>query len=326
MLEGIYLVGHGRSFRTRHIGEAVCWGRERLAAFAEVVTVAGGRVTLGVERGGGISRSRVGGQDVNAASCLASALPILLITPDTQRLLVEGARQRRQLMDWTLFHVEHRYPVAQQRYQQALRQRNAALQRGERMEALVAWEYELGEVGEQLHAFRGEYLRRLEPLVDETVAELAAPLVALDYRPGWDTRRALRESFAAALPQDLARGYTSVGPHRADLRLLRHGIPAHRVLSGGEMKRLVAAVLMAQVRYVGRHGGFLPVVLVDDLAAELDEAGRKRFLRSLRDTGSQVFVTALSGNLVELAEWREPSVFHVEQGECKTGRIGISTV
>jgi DNA replication and repair protein RecF len=326
LLEGIYLLGRGRSFRTRHIGEAVCWGRERLAAFAETVTDVGARLTLGVERGGGVNRSRVAGEEVHAASRLAAALPLLLISPESQRLVVEAARYRRQLMDWTLFHVEHRYADAQQRYQRALRQRNAALQRGEGMDTLAAWQHELGEVGEQLHAYRRDYLALLLPLVGDTMAELGSPIVSFDYRPGWDTSCPLREVLAAVLPHDMLRGYTTVGPHRADLRLTYHGSVAQRVLSGGEMKRLVAAVLLAQVRCVSHYAGVVPVVLVDDLGAELDETGRRCFLRTLQDTGSQVFVTALSTAVLDLAKWPERSVFHVEQGTVKTGKIGISTV
>ena len=92
------------------------------------------------------------------------------------------------------------------------------------------------------------------------------------------------------------------------------------------MKRLVAAVLLAQVRLLAEHAGIVPILLVDDLAAELDEPGRKRFLQALQGTRAQVFVTALSASVLELADWPGRRVFHVEQGVVKTGKIGISTV
>ena len=126
-LEAIYFLGVGRSFRSRFLKDVVTRGRHVLRVFGEIATDDGTIETLGVERGPKESRNRISGEEVRSASRLAKILPTLLITPESQRLLTDGARLRRRMLDWALFHVEPSYNGFLQRYRQALRQRNSQL-------------------------------------------------------------------------------------------------------------------------------------------------------------------------------------------------------
>ncbi len=315
ILEAIHLLGSGRSFRTHRQAELISRGQTWLRSRGDICGEDGAVETVGVEKGPQGLRIRLAGEEIGSASELARRLPLVVITPDSQRLLTDGAELRRQLMDWVLFHVEPTYLGVLQRYRRALRQRNAALRDGLGPNGLAPWDQEVGEAGEGLHRQRQRLLEGILPVYAETLEGLVSMAVEIRYRPGWDTATGLVEALRGTVITDRARGFTGIGPHRADLRFSTAGAPAHQVLSRGEGKLFVAGLVLAQCRFLADTQGRRPVVLVDDLASELDEGSRGRFFRQLRDLKAQTFVTTVSRDLLETADWEGSRVFHVERGE-----------
>ena len=317
-LEAIYLLGMGRSFRSRTVKDIVTRGESELMVFGEIVSDTGGIETLGVERGRYKNTiNRVSGEDVRTASTLAKLLPTLLITPESQRLLTDGARLRRRMLDWALFHVQPIYNGLLQRYRQALRQRNAQLRGAVADSSLAAWTKELEDCAIQLHRIRDKYAEEVRKPLDLLIGQLLGREVEVRYQPGWNTEESLAEKLERSLESDIARGYTSYGPHRADIRFTVDGSPAQHVLSRGEAKLFVAAVLLAQTAYVVRHAESVPVVLVDDLPSELDVANRARLLEVLKASEAQIFLTTVSDDLLDTSSWNDQKVFHVEQGTVR---------
>ena len=314
VLEAIHLLGSGRSFRTHRLTELISRGESWLRVRGDFRGEDGAAESIGVEKGAEGLRIRAAGDAVRNASELARRLPMVAITPDSQRLLTDGAALRRQLMDWALFHVEPTYLDVLQRYRRALRQRNAALRAGAGPAVLGPWDEEMGEVGEALHGQRQRFLEGVLPLYADTLAGLIAMPVDIRYQPGWDTARGLAEALRAATSGDRARGFTGIGPHRADLRFATDGSLAQQVLSRGEAKLFVVGLVLAQAKFLDELQGRRPLVLVDDLASELDEDSRRRFFHQLRGLEAQIFVTTVSGDLVETADWEGLRVFHVERG------------
>ena len=316
-LEAIYLLGMGRSFRSRSIRDIVSRGESVLQVFGEVVTDAGKTETLGVERGHNRARNRISGEDVRSASVLATMLPTLLITPESQRLLSDGARLRRRMLDWALFHVEPTYNGLLQRYRQTLRQRNARLRQHGPDSTLTTWSKELEVYAGQLHKIRGRYAEEVKKPLDALTSRLLNREVDVRYHPGWNTEEPLAERLERSIETDRARGNTSFGPHRADIRFSVDGSAAHNVLSRGEAKLFVAAVLLAQTEYVSKRAGRVPVVLVDDLPSELDVQNRARLLDVLQASQAQIFLTTVSRDLLDSSNWDGQKMFHVEQGTVR---------
>ena len=315
LLEAIHLLGSGRSFRTHRLGELIRRDETGLLVRGEVQGEDGSTESVGVEKTSEGLRIRVSGQEVRAASELARRLPLVVITPDSQRLLTDGAALRRQLMDWALFHVEPTYLEVVQRYRRAIRQRNAALREGAGPGVLAPWDREVGESGEALHRQRDRFLESVLPVYAETLGELLSMSVAIRYQPGWDASQSLEATLGENAHRDRARGFTGVGPHRADLRFTTEGTPVHQVLSRGEGKLFVVGLVLAQGRFLQDLQGRRPMVLVDDLASELDVDSRGRFFRQLAALGAQIFVTTVSRELVETEAWEGLRVFHVERGK-----------
>ncbi len=317
VLEAIHLLGTGRSFRSRGVQDVVRRDSDGLLVRGQLVEGAGQLTRMGVERSrrGGV-RFRVDGQDVRAASTLARLLPLVLVRPDGQRLLTDGAEGRRRLLDWLMFHVEPGYHDAHLRYRRALRQRNAMLRepRASQQER-EAWCAEMAQTAGVLEGLRKRCLEITLPMLEEALMGLSPLPVTLGYEPGWDTSAALQDRLLETWDRDVARGYSGLGPHRADLVLRVHGRPAQHVVSRGEGKLLVVAVQVAFARVLAERVPRRPLVLVDELASELDAESRSRFTAALADLGMQTFVTAVSAELVQTAGWERVAVLHVDQGK-----------
>ena len=315
ILESIHVLGSGRSFRTHRLGELVQRGSAWLRVRGELTGEDGGRYPVGVEKGSDGLQIRVAGEAVRSASALARQLPLIVVTPESQRLLTDGADLRRQLMDWALFHVEPGYLPVLQRFRRALRQRNAALREGAGDDALSVWNRGLAEAGEALHALRARFVEEILPHYADSLRELLPMPVDIGYRPGWDTAAGLSEALSAGTPTDRMRGFTGIGPQRADLSFRVEGAPAHQVFSRGEGKLFVVALVLAQGRFLRDSAGRHALVLVDDLASELDEASRGRFFAQLEALGAQTFITTVSRDLVAGADSRVMRMFHVERAK-----------
>ena len=313
MLEAIHLLGVGRSFRSRHHLEMVRRGTEGFRVRGEICREAGVH-RLGLELGKAGLNIRCDGQTVMTASVLARALPLVLFTPDSQRLMTEGANQRRQLLDWCLFHVEPDFLPAYQRFRRTLRQRNAALRGQEQARVVKSWDEEFTKTGESVHNQRARYVDLFLPTLDTMVSRLLPFKVTLEYKPGWPADRSLGEALDESFSSDMARGFTQVGPQRADLAFVLDGIAARKLMSRGESKLFVASIILAQVAHFIETMDRKPVILVDEVASELDQESRQRVFAVLASLDAQTFVTTVSRELIENGAWPPDSVFHVERG------------
>ena len=316
LLEAIYLLGTARSFRTRRLDEV----RRRQAEALQVVgrvEKRGRTVVQGLRRQGAVTELRVDGEAVGRASALAEGLAVQVITPDAHALLVQGPRERRRFLDWGVFHVEHGYRRAWQEYYRALRQRNAALRQGAPDRLVKQWDGLLVGAAARLDEARRKYVDSLRPHLDTAALALLGESPEVEYRPGWGAGRDLAEVLSDQLPGDRERGFTHAGPHRADMELTSAGIPVRSVYSRGQQKLLVAALVLAQVRCLGERGQGRAVLLVDDLAAELDRVRRRALLELLAGSGAQVFITATEPELVSLPPAGPHRVFHVEHGRVR---------
>ena len=317
VLEGVYLLGTARSFRATRPRELVTQGQERLLARGEISTSNGYSVSIGVEQGAGASRIRRDGEDVRSASSLARSLPLILISPDSQKILFDGAELRRGIIDWALFHVEQDYGSIHSQFRRSLKQRNAQLRNGSGFGAAEAraWDRALIEQGELIHLHRARYLEHGLAVFSEFVEHLLGRRIDISYFPGWAPEKALSQALAESSVADQSRGFTTVGPHRADLRFEVDGVRAHRVLSRGEAKLFVIALMLSQAQFLQESKGERCIVLLDELASELDASNRARVQSSLVSLGCQTFLTTVSPDLLPDRDDGSANMFHVEQGE-----------
>ena len=317
VLEGIHLLGMARSFRTRRSRDLMQKGSDFYRAMGRVgiSSADDSCFTIGVERRGGSLQLRVAGEVVNRTSELARRLPLFVIRPESHELVSGGSEERRRLMDWALFHVEHDYVSAHFRYRRVLAQRNSALRQKRSLREVVSWNAELSQAGSNLDFMRREFYAANASILSTMSLELVGMPVDIAYVSGWPDGIELESALASSIENDRQRGFTTVGAHRADLQLRLAGTKAKDVLSRGESKLLVLGVLLAHATYMRTNAKASPILLVDDLASELDAHSRSRFFSALDTLGCQSFITAVDLELIPEPYRSRATVFHVEQGQ-----------
>lgn len=312
LLEAIFLLGRGRPFRTRNSERLIRHGQERLVVFGRLGEPS--RQTLGVQvsrRDGTVAK--VAGNFVETLTELSQAFPVQVIEPGVHKLIEEGSHRRRRWLDWAVFHVEPGFAELWIRYTRVVRQRNAALK--SQPEHASAWDPELARLGELLSESRRSLLERLQPYWHHSVSDLTGLPVELHYHRGWPQGLTLAEAVAAAGERDRLRGMTHAGPHRADVTVRLSGRTAREVLSRGQQKLVAVAMTLSQLRLLQELTAVTPTLLLDDPAAELDEAHLRRFIAQVQQLRCQLIHTSLDP---DAALFGKPErVFHVEQGRVQ---------
>ena len=319
LLEAIYVLGRGRSFRTRRLDHLIRTGAERMIIFGEA-EVSDRRVALGVEGSKEGVRAKLGGERVASLAELAAALPVQIIDPEIHRLIEEGPGRRRRLLDWGVFHVEPGFVGHWQKYQQVLRQRNAALRSGGSAPVVSAWDGDLVRYGELITEARARYVALLTPIAQAAASDLLNLELSLSYRTGWARELTLREALGRSWRQDQETLATQVGPQRAELVIRVGGLPAKDRISRGQQKLLAAVLLLSQMRLLPQESAARPTLLLDDPAAELDAQRLGGLIRAVQAQPLQVVVTTLHEELAEFADFGNPGRhYRIEQGALRPG-------
>lgn len=328
VLEALHLMAYGRSFRGRVRDGLIRSGADALEVFVEwregrldtSPTTPPRLRKAGLRHAGQSWEGRLDGARVEHLGELCAALAVITAEPGSHALIMGGGEARRRFMDWGLFHVEPGFLALWRRYARALKQRNALLKARSRDAQLDAWDQELAGAGEPLTQHRQRYLEQLQPRLQAVLASLlpAAGSSRLEFQPGWRCDElALADALLLARDRDLAAGFTSVGPHRADWRIDHDAIAGRTALSRGQAKLTALSALLSQAEHHASLRGEWPIVALDDLGSELDRGHQQRVLERLHTSGAQIFITGTEPPpmLFELAA--SIRVFHVERGQIK---------
>jgi DNA replication and repair protein RecF len=313
LLEAVYFLGRARSFRTSRSETLVRSGTQRLSITGRLARPPRPGI-LGLAYDDTGLEARYEGRAVSGIAELATIFPVQAIDPEIHQLIEEGPQYRRRYLDWGVFHVEPRFVSAWQRFQRALRQRNASLRSRGAREVVRAWDPELIQAGAEVAEARARYMDQLRPQVRSMGERLLGLSVDLSLAQGWAAERSLNEALDRSWPRDVERGMTHVGPHRADVLVHVEGEPARERVSRGQQKLVASAMLLGQLRCDAEQGSPTAAVLVDDPAAELDIDSLERLLKEILDLPLQLFVTALDASKHALDRLVPNARFHVEHG------------
>ena len=311
ILEGIYLLARGRSFRATRRQVLQRQGSAGFAIKARVTDPVRGYAHLTADAGADGICYRIQGEVVRNMSMLAGLLPVQLMDPRLTPLVSGSPRDRRRFLDWGLFHVEPSFHSHWRDYGRALEQRNGALRMGAADDVLSGWERLLAREGEAISALRSAHLADIGSTFSRRAFDLAESNEAvLRYQTGSPSGQGLEDALRRSRTRDRHLGITSVGPHRADIDIRIRGQPANQVLSRGEEKRFTYALLLAQVAVFHRQTGAFPILLLDDPAAELDPQSAQQLVTILESLPAQKFIAAHESGISQL---ESATVFHVEQ-------------
>ncbi len=312
LLESIFLLARGRSFRSARHGAMVKEGTKQLCVKAHVLGE-GKRGTLEISAGSGKKRLLDNGSRVLRIRDLFEKLHVRLIAENSQTLLENGPAVRRLFLDWNLFHVEPRYFDILSSFRRILSQRNAWLRKG--AIGPCVWDEEFVELAEQVTRMRQEFAEALsEELATLNNICSGLPVIRTHLEKGWPANAALADALKASLKGDIYRGYTKVGPSRADLSISANGFA--RTGSRGEMKLVVCILQYAAEQLCSQDMKESCIWLFDDLSAELDKGSVRSLMEVYRETRQQIFATGrrMDKAILDFFGSETTGVFHVERG------------
>jgi DNA replication and repair protein RecF len=338
LLEAISLIGPGRGLRQARLEELPRIGGAGGWAVSARVLSDGDARQFGV---GGARKDdaddgerrlcRIDGRAASGPSAFAEWLRLLWLTPAQDRLFMEGAGERRRFLDRMAMAQDPALARAASDYETALRQRQRLLDEKSRDDAwLSALELEIAETGVALAAARRATAGALaaaaiEDAVENGGAFPAADLAlegeietALAYQPAAEVEEAFCARLKAARRIDAEAGRATVGPHRSDL-LVTHrakGRPA-RLCSTGEQKALLIGLVLANARALSLKPSGAPLILLlDEIAAHLDEEKRGALFDILDELEFQCFMTGTDASLFK-AWGARAQVFEIAAGAAR---------
>ncbi|VUD64562.1 DNA replication and repair protein RecF [Thalassocella blandensis] len=349
LLEAIAFVSRAKSFRTNLFRRVIQHDNDSLLVFAEVsdpLNEEHSLSKLGVEKlRSGESHIRIDGETAQRASDLAHRLPLLVLNNISFDLLGSGAKERRQFFDWLVFHVKHEFAEAWKLYNRLIKQRNSLL-RHDRISYsdLEHWDIQLVKQASKIQELRKQCLAPfaevLKKYIDLCDLEIQGKDIEVRYTDGWKTdlldqpdthtesdfgeNTGTQDEFMSKLKSnfdtDKKLGYTALGPHRSELKILIGRTNAGEILSRGQQKLLVAAMYLSVAEVYKQSTNKSPVILIDDLPSELDRRHQEKVGNWLKALESQTFIAGI--DLEELNKIGElfdtKMVFHVKHGVVET--------
>lgn len=308
ILEALSFLAPGRGLRRARLSDARQLDAPEAWAMHADLRCAIGPVAVGTglaeaadEEEGERRTVRINGETVSSAAALGEYLDLAWLTPQMDRLFLDGASVRRRFMDRLVYGLDAGHARQVSAYEKAMRERNRLLKAGSGDAAwLGALEGRMAEHGVAVAAARREGLARIE--AGMALSEGPFPRAALAVEgllEGWlETMPALaaeeqyRMVLAERRPIDREAGAATEGPHRSDLavRHVAKDRPAESC-STGEQKALLVAITLANARLVKARRGAAPLLLLDEVATHLDGTRRAALYGELLSLGGQVWLT-----------------------------------
>ncbi len=321
LLEAIHLLSSGKSFRPGEVRDLITRGGSAMSIYCELRSDSGTPFKLGIRRElRGLREERIDGRPAKGIAELAKMLPVVAMVAGSELVVEGGPSERRRLVDWALFHVEHQFAQSWREGRRVLLQRNAALKQNAREAELREWDRLWVEASNRMEASRELYVENLQNALSMLSASglpAGLGLVNVRYRRGWPEAGAgdPLEWLKSARQRERRVGSSLYGAHRGDLFIELGGTAARHYLSRGQQKSLVYALRLAQVQLLDEQASIRPVLLLDDLSSELDGESLAWVLAAYGKLGLQTFITGTESSRYPLDRWAEHKVFHVEQGD-----------
>ncbi len=314
ILEALYLLSTGSSFRTNILQEIIQFNEDRLYVNGVSENVGEIPITLGVSIGRKDRIIRIGGKAVGSRAELVEYSPLQLVNPKSFMVIEGSPSFRRQLIDWGVFYIKSSFINKWKRYKRALNQRNHILKKGS-LNEIEIWDLELAKYGTMVSQDREEYLMELKPYFI-TIAKEFFPLFKFDFEfyAGWDTRHKYIEILGKNKNKDTHYGFTQNGPHKADFKILVGNQAAKKFASRGQIKIIVIALKIAQLELLKKKSTRQALFLIDDICAELDKVNLNILKEVLKEIDLQYFLSLLNKSDLGNIENFDSSSFKLHNG------------
>jgi DNA replication and repair protein RecF len=228
-------------------------------------------------------------------------VPVVLFEPDDSRIIGGSPERRRLYIDRLLCNISPGYKKSLAGFKRALKQRNNLLKNGSKADSMFAWNMVLARHGAEIVTLRTELITRINASLSDIYGELASKehvvTISYDCAPKIDN---YLQSYLHRLEKlyelDRSRGFTSLGPHRDDIKIHIDDKDAGLFASRGEGRTITLALKILEMKLIEEVRGMKPILLLDDVFSELDGTRRRMLTGYLKD--HQTIITTTDADIV----------------------------
>ncbi|PCH96583.1 MAG: DNA replication/repair protein RecF [Gammaproteobacteria bacterium] len=304
LLEALFFIGHGKSFRTSKIEVLACHNETSF-----VVSVKdSNNCQLGLSKDirSGLTTIKIDGESHSRLSVLAKHIAIQIVTPESFKLFFGGPKERRRFVDLGMFHVKHNFAKQWKVFNRILKQRNACIRQGannnESPAMLSYWTEQFCQKSIEVANVRKEYVSAVIIELDVWLAMLLPNLqsrVTVQYLQGWPQKKELQDVLSSNREREANYGYSLYGAHKFDVKFLLDKQSLETQLSRGQQKLFLLALTFAQAKLIAKVNRVKPILLIDDIGAELDNNSRIAISAALAILDCQVVITAIAKDVLQ---------------------------
>lgn len=329
VLEALSILSPGRGIRNAKVMDMQCsFSGEPWAISASVQNEYGTtQLGTGLEREKEKRIIRINGENARGQSALAEHLACIWLTPQMDRLFLDSSRERRKFLDRLVFAFAPSHSGRVTRYENAMRQRSKLLQDGKGEPAwLEGLESQMAETGVAISAARLDFVQRLQEACKKNqdqhfpLSQLSAKGTLeelLTNSPALEVEDMFKYQLSESRGVDMLTGGAATGPHKSDLSVFyaEKNMPADQC-STGEQKALLIGIVLAHARMIAAERGAPPILLLDEVAAHLDEDRRAVLYDVLQELKAQTWLTGTDFSLFDSIQ-NKAQFFAIENAAVK---------
>lgn len=256
---------------------------------------------------------------VNKVSEILGCLNAVYFSPDSLKLIKEAPFDRRRFLDIDLSQLYKSYCASLIRYNKILLQRNNLLKTNSMAaleDILAAWDPQLIKEGSFLVKKRHDFISELNPYIKEAHSFLTSNCEEIDVFYQTDLNlKDIEQSYSELLQKNINKDfnlkYTSIGPHRDDIKITLNTIDVKTFASQGQQRTAALSLKLAEIYYFFKITGEYPILLLDDVLSELDENRQQRLIEYVKKTQCILTATHKEPALKTTFDY---SLFSVESG------------
>ena len=320
LLEAIFFLGHGKSFRTSKVNSIV--HHQENMFVVSIKDLEQRQLGLSKDVITGQSDIKINSERHSRLSDLAKNIAVQIVTPETFKLFFGGPKERRRFVDLGLFHVKHEFPLQWRDFSKVLKHRNACIKTVSSHSMLGYWTNIFCQHSEAVANSRDQYVNELKvELLKWT--QLLLPSISdqikVQYLRGWSQNKTLSAVLLENKEREIQHGFSLYGAQKFDVRFLLNKTPIDMLLSRGQQKLFLLALTFAQAKLIERVKRVKPILLIDDIGAELDIDSRTLLSTAIDKLNCQVIITAIDKFALEplVSSNKNYKMFHVKHGEVQ---------
>lgn len=289
LIEAIYYAAIGKSPKTSKDSELINWSNDRASFCVNLQKKAGTKSIEVIFSRQSKKAIRVNGVNLLKIGDLLGNLNVVFFSPDELKLVKDAPQDRRKFLDTDISQLDKNYFYNLTKYNKILDQRNKLLKTAQTREileqTLPIWDIQIADVGAKIVFARINFLEKLKEIAKEAHAYLTGKKEELEIsyagivgQSKEEIENKILEGLKQCIEKDIKLGFTNIGPHRDDIKLVVNGVDIRSFGSQGQQRTVALSMKLAELEIFKEEVGEYPALLLDDVLSELDQDRQQRLL------------------------------------------------